>query len=102
MTRINFIFLIPTAYAYRIDEKEASLPKIPAQVIGYGLAKRLFAMMKNNIEVKSETWKGELENTIYTYGGKLADGKLVISIISQCSIVFSYCHKMFKFIDRLS
>ena len=52
-----------------------TLAKIQAQVIGYGLACKIFQLFENNREVISD-WRGELQNCTYKYGGRLLNQKL--------------------------
>lgn len=51
----------------------SDVPKIVAQVIGYEHALKIFQMMQNNTQVKSD-WQG-IMNVTYTYGGILANGQ---------------------------
>ena len=50
------------------------MPKIPAQVIGYGVAYEIFKLLEHNANSVENDWAGEL-NMTYTYGGELKDGK---------------------------
>ena len=50
------------------------MPKIPAQVIGYGVAYEIFKLLEHNSNTVKADWIGEL-NMTYTYGGSLKDGK---------------------------
>lgn len=75
-TYIYIYILYIKASAYRrneSDHEKLGLPNIPAQVIGYGLAEKIFRLLENNKKVYS-SWNGEL-NTSYTYGGKLDKGR---------------------------
>ncbi|CAF0877194.1 unnamed protein product [Brachionus calyciflorus] len=69
-------------YTYRLKEKDAELPKIISQVIGYGLAEELFSEISD--EFSSPTsWKGDL-NVSYSIGGSLkSEKKLTLSVFSQ-------------------
>lgn len=62
-------------YAFRNPENEFNSPKIPAQIIGYGLAYDLFKQIEQNNNPVPETWKG-LFNLTYTFGGYLVNGRL--------------------------
>ena len=57
-------------FAYRINENDAEgLPKIVAQVIGYGLAQEIFSLMDDS-KLAPPDWKGEM-NVSYAFGGQL-------------------------------
>jgi hypothetical protein len=64
---------------------------IPAQVIGYGLAYRIFKLMEaNGLAVRDENWKGEF-NMTYTYGGKLEAGRLLtLNVFNKRRIAKTY------------
>lgn len=77
-------------YMYRVKEESVnSLPKIPAQVIGYGEAQILLRYVVNRLiwnridlssrhmtgEPVTSDWRGSLVNTIYYYGGVLQNNK---------------------------
>ena len=71
----NFITCLDSAY--RVNESLVNgLPKIPAQVIGYKYALKIFQLLQTNNKVINESWNGSM-NVTYAYGGKLNDGKLV-------------------------
>jgi hypothetical protein len=62
-------------YSYRLNEKKLNfLPKIPAQVIGYSIAYKLFKLMAKNKNPVPDNWQGDL-NITYTFGGKLDNNK---------------------------
>lgn len=64
--------------AFRVKESLVhGLPKIPAQVIGYEHALKIFKLLMLNEKVANESWSGGM-NVTYTYGGKLTDEKLVL------------------------
>ncbi|CAF1172104.1 unnamed protein product [Adineta steineri] len=61
-----------TDYMYRISEEELnSIPKIPAQAIGYGEAQVILQYIQGNNVTKD--WSGALPNVVYRYGGILRD-----------------------------
>ena len=67
---------------FRLNQSDIhGLPKIPAQVIGYGLAIELFKLFDENSKV-IDSWAGIMKVT-YTYGGKLKDGKYVAGSLSS-------------------
>lgn len=56
---------------FRVDESKVNgLPKIPAQVIGYGLAIELFKLIEPNQNEVKDSWAG-IMGVNYTYGGKM-------------------------------
>lgn len=65
------------------------LPKIPAQVISYSLAKELFDLIElteSNQNNLTNDWLGEL-NTTYSLGGKLKNNRfLVLNVYNQRKI----------------
>ncbi|CAF0826592.1 unnamed protein product [Adineta steineri] len=61
-----------TDYMYRIGEEElSSIPKIPAQPIGYGDAQVILQYLQGDNVTKD--WSGSLSNVVYRYGGILRD-----------------------------
>ncbi|CAF0721862.1 unnamed protein product [Adineta steineri] len=61
-----------TDYMYRIGEEEVnSIPKIPAQPIGYGDAQVILQYLQGDNVTKD--WSGSLPNMAYRYGGILRD-----------------------------
>ncbi|XP_002730755.2 N-acetylated-alpha-linked acidic dipeptidase 2-like [Saccoglossus kowalevskii] len=60
-----------TAFAYRIDDNEAALPKIPVHPISYADAKEILRRMQG-VEVLPE-WKGALDGVTYRYGPTIRD-----------------------------
>jgi hypothetical protein len=58
---------------FRDQSNLKTLPNIQAQVIGYGMAYKLFMLIQNSNKANS-TWTGKL-NMTYRYGGKLANNK---------------------------
>ncbi len=77
--KIKWFFKIyqQTDSAFRLNESLINdLPKIPAQVIGYKYALKIFQLLQSNDRVTNESWIGKM-NVTYTYGGKLNNGKFV-------------------------
>jgi N-acetylated-alpha-linked acidic dipeptidase len=73
---------------YRINENEQNgLPKIHAQVIGYGLAEKLLQLIDNETtSTVPQKWKGDLKVN-YTLGGKLKnDQKITLNIFNKPKI----------------
>ncbi len=73
---------------YRINENEQDgLPKIHAQVIGYGLAEKLFELMDNRTQRSvPEKWAGDLKIN-YTLGGKLKNDQIItLNIFNKAKI----------------
>ncbi len=66
--------MLQKEYAYRNLTNENKLPKISAQVIGYGVAYEIFKLLEHNSNQVKNEWRGEL-NITYTYGGTLKDGR---------------------------
>ena len=66
--------MLQKEYAYRNLTNENKLPRISAQVIGYGVAYEIFKLLEHNSNQVKDDWIGEL-NMTYTYGGSLKDGK---------------------------
>lgn len=89
--KTNKFYAFKQDYAYRINVTDQNgLPKIVAQVIGYGLAAELFNLMDlsgNDTNGTSEKipdeWKGELINVTYAFGGKLKENRL-FQLICNC------------------
>jgi len=50
------------------------LPKIPAQVIGYGIANQLMNLIDTKEKIVPEKWQGAMD-TIYSFGGKFKENK---------------------------
>ena len=56
--------------AYRKSAEEIEgLPKIPAQPIGYGDAKRLLTVMGG--DAAPDSWQGKISNVTYRLGGSM-------------------------------
>ena len=55
--------------AYRKSAEELDLPKIPAQPIGYGDAKRLLTVMGG--DAAPDSWQGKISNVTYRLGGSM-------------------------------
>ncbi|XP_070565284.1 putative N-acetylated-alpha-linked acidic dipeptidase [Ptychodera flava] len=81
-----------TDYAYRIDESEAPLPRIPVHPIGYDDAKEFMSRMGGD-EVDDDDWKGGLAIT-YRYGpgfGTADNDKSVrLNITTRNQLVYTY------------
>ncbi|XP_072030609.1 glutamate carboxypeptidase 2-like [Amphiura filiformis] len=60
------------AYAYRKNDTDTPLPKIPAHPIGYGDARRLLSEMKGPVVSEADGWKGNL-NVTYRIGPGFTD-----------------------------
>ncbi|XP_070538244.1 putative N-acetylated-alpha-linked acidic dipeptidase [Ptychodera flava] len=67
-----------TGYAFRIDESEAELPRIPIHPIGYGDAKEILKKMKG--DVVKEDWHGEIPEVTYRYGPGLDDDDEIVKV----------------------
>lgn len=65
--------------AYRLDQTDANLPKIPVQPIGYDEAEHF---LKNMIttHLAPEEWQGELNSTYYLGPGFQADRKVKLHV----------------------
>jgi hypothetical protein len=63
-------------FTHRLREDElTAMPKIIAQVIGYGLAEEIMNLLALNPYSVPESWKG-LMNVTYSFGGLLKDDRL--------------------------
>ncbi len=66
------------------------MPNIPAQVIGYNDAWKLFELIEFNKNEVTNNWKGEF-NLTYTYGGKLRDNrKIRLNVYNQRKMAKTY------------
>ncbi|XP_077987706.1 N-acetylated-alpha-linked acidic dipeptidase 2-like [Glandiceps talaboti] len=72
-----------TGYAFRIEESDAELPRIPVHPIGYSDAKEILNRMKG-AEVKEE-WRGKIDGVTYKYGPGLenTDHHVKISVYTS-------------------